>query len=138
MNLNKGKNEALLERCRPLAEYMFLINSIRENEAKGMRIEDAVDAVVQHCINSNVLKEFLVAHRAEVISVCLTEFNEKVFVDSIREEGRAEGELSMLIKLVKKGCLSIDEAISELQISKEEFERLLELNECNFDDRLKS
>lgn len=126
VNLNKGKNEALLSRCKPLKEYMFLIDSIRENEAKGMRMEDAIDAAVQYCINNNVLKEFLNAHRAEVVSVCLTEFNEKVFVDSIREEGREAGELSMVVKLVKKGRLSIEEAVEELQMSKEEFERLLE------------
>ena len=44
----------------------------------------------------------LITHRAEVVSVCLTEFNEKVFVKSIREEGIELGELSMLVKLVKK------------------------------------
>ncbi len=123
INLNKGKNDALLEKCKPLEEYMFLINCIRENESKGMRIEDAIDMAVQHCINCNVLKEFLVSHRAEVISVCLTEFNEKVFVDSIREEGREEGKFSMVIQLVKKGRLSVEEALEELQISREEFEQ---------------
>lgn len=85
-----------------------------------------MDTAVQHCINCNVLREFLVAHRAEVICVCLTEFNEKVFVDSIREEGRLEGKLSVVIQLVKKGRLSIEEAVEELQIGKEEFMKLLE------------
>jgi len=126
VNLNKEKNEALLEKCKPLAEYMVLVNCIRDNEAKGMLFEDAVDDAVRYCIANNVLKEFLVAHRAEVISVCLTEFNEKVFVDSIKEEGRVEGERSMLVKLVKKGCLSVEEAVEELQMSKEEFMSLLE------------
>ncbi len=126
INLNKGKNDEILEKCRPLAEYMYLVNCIRENEAKGMRIEDAIDTAVQQCINCNVLKEFLVAHRAEVVSVCLTEFNEEVFVNSIRAEGHAEGELSMLLKLVKKGRLSTEDALSELQMSEEEFVRLLE------------
>lgn len=129
VNLNKGKNDALLDKCRPLAEYMVLINCIRENEAKGMRIEDAIDTAVQYCIAHNVLKEFLVAHRAEVVSVCLTEFNEKVFVASMK----AEGELAMAIKLVKKGRLSIEEAIEELQMSEEEFVRVLK-SEGNHDE----
>lgn len=122
VNLNKGKNDALLKKCRPLAEYMFLIDCIRENETKGMRIEDAIDTAVQHCIDCNVLKEFLVAHRAEVVSVCLTEFNEKVFVASMK----AEGELAMAIRLVKKGYLTIDKATEELQMSEEEFVSYLE------------
>ena len=122
VNLNKGKNDALLEKCRPLREYMFLINCIRENEAKGMQVEDAIDMGVQHCIDCNVLKEFLVAHRAEVVSVCLTEFNEKVFVASMK----AEGELAMAIRLVKKGYLTIDKATEELQMSEDEFVCYLE------------
>lgn len=73
--------------------------------------------------------------------MCLTEFNEKVFVDSIREEGleeglakglvegRVEGGLSMVVRLVKKGRLSVEEAVEELQISKEEFVMLLEADE---------
>lgn len=101
---------------------MFLINCIWENEAKGMQIEDAIDAAVQHCIKCNVLKEFLIVHRAEVVSVCLTEFNEKVFVDSMK----AEGELAMAIRLVKKGYLTIDKATEELQMSEEEFVSYLE------------
>lgn len=129
VNLNKGKNDALLKKCKPLAEYMFLINRIRENEEKGMRIEEAVDEAVQYCINKNVLKEFLVSHRAEVISVCLTEFNEKVFVDSIRAEGHEEGRLLLLLSLVEKGRLSAEEAAEELQITKEEFEKLLKADD---------
>ena len=35
--------------------------------------------------------DFLVKHKAEVLSVCITEFDEKVYTDSIREEGREEG-----------------------------------------------
>ncbi len=128
INLNRGKNDALLEKCRPLEEYMFLIRCIRENEVKGMRIEDAIDTAVQYCIECNVLKEFLIAHRAEVVRVCLTEFNEKVFVASMK----AEGELAMAIRLVKKGYLSIDKAVEELQMSEDEFLKYLEAEESIF------
>ena len=91
VNLNKGKNEELLKNCKPLEDYMFLINAIRVNEAEGLPIEEAVDKAVRFCIESDVLKEYLITHRAEVLSVCLKEFNEKVFVEAIREEGREEG-----------------------------------------------
>ena len=57
-------------------------------------IEDAskaVDMAVSSCIKDDILKEFLIAHRAEVLDVCITEFDEKTFVDGIKEEGREEG-----------------------------------------------
>ena len=41
------KNDDLLEKCKPLAGYMKLINTIRENEANGMDIKQAIDKVVQ-------------------------------------------------------------------------------------------
>ena len=57
-----------------------------------MGFEDAVDTAVTYCIEHNVLKSFLLKHRAEVLDVCITEYNEKSFVYGIREEGRKEGQ----------------------------------------------
>ena len=37
-NLNKGKNEDLLSKCKPLANYMTLVNYIKENQAKGLPV----------------------------------------------------------------------------------------------------
>ncbi len=90
-NLNKGKNNELLERCKPLSEYMELVNRIRENQKSGMDIKGAVNAAVDSCIADGIMKEFLTKHKSEVMSVCLTEFDEKVFVKGIREEGFEEG-----------------------------------------------
>ena len=67
-----------------------MINEIRKNSV-SMGFEDAVDTAVTDCIEHNVLKTFLLKHRAEVLDVCITEYNEKSFVDGIREEGRKEG-----------------------------------------------
>ena len=38
---------------------MFLISAIRENEADGLPIEEAVDKAVRFCIENDVLREFL-------------------------------------------------------------------------------
>ena len=70
-----------------MKEYMILINEIRKNSV-SMGFEDAVDTAVTDCIEHNVLKSFLLKHRAEVLDVCITEYNEKSFVDGIREEGQ--------------------------------------------------
>ena len=43
------------------------------------------------CINDDILADFLKNHRAEVMDVCITEYNEKTFVDGIRAEGYDEG-----------------------------------------------
>ncbi|NDO51334.1 hypothetical protein FMM75_18650 [Lachnospiraceae bacterium MD335] len=92
-NLNRGKNDVLLGQCKPLADYMELINRIRDNQRDGMDIKSAVDAAVDSCIADGIMAEFLNKHKAEVTSMCLTEFDEKVFVEGMKEEGREEGKI---------------------------------------------
>jgi hypothetical protein len=102
-NLNKGKNDHLLHRCKPLSDYMTLVNYIRDNQKSGMPAKQAIDAAVKRCIKENILKDFLKKHRAEVMDVCLTEYNEEVFVNGIREDGRAEERTSSIRTLLRKG-----------------------------------
>ena len=104
-NLNKGKNDELLKMCKPLSDYMTLINYIREIQEKESSIEEVVDEAVKKCISENILADFLQKHRAEVMDVCITEYNEKVFIDGIHAEGRAEGqtELVKVIELLRSG-----------------------------------
>ncbi len=89
INLNDGQNDELLDACRPLKEYMILINEIRKN-SEIMEFEQAVDYSVCYCIENNILKEFLQKHRSEVVDVCITEYNEKTFIDGMRKEGETK------------------------------------------------
>ena len=143
VNLNQGKNDELLQKCKPLADYMFLIQQIRERIEAGMVMEQAVDEAVVTCISQDVLKDFLIAHRAEVVSVGLREFDERLIEEIIREsareeglaegkaqglaegraEGRAEGMFLAFAKMVREGFLSLAEGAKEAGISQEEFVR---------------
>jgi len=126
VNINHGMNDELLNNCRPLQEYMLLIEEIRKNRSNGMEVEQAVDKAVTYCISNNILSEFLTKHRAEVIDVCITEYDEQAFVNGIREEGRQEGREEgralTLYSLVNSGNLKPDIAAKELGISIHEFE----------------
>ena len=77
-NLNKGKNEKLLAKCRSLADYMELLNRININ-LENDDIKTSVNKAVESCIKDGVLVEVLTAHRAEVLDMCITEYNEKSF-----------------------------------------------------------
>ena len=90
INLNEGKNDELLSQCKALKDYMTLIHMIRRN-SRQMEFEEAVNTAVDYCIENDILKEFLVKHKSEVLDMCITEFNEKAFIDGIREEGLEEG-----------------------------------------------
>lgn len=88
---NGAADRPPVEKLKPLGDYMTLINYIREYQLEGSKPRDAVDQAVQRCIAENILSVFLTKHRAEVMDVCITEFNEKAYADSIRKEGHAEG-----------------------------------------------
>ncbi len=100
-NLNEGKNDDLRSKCKPLHEYMMLIKRIRDKMKVITDVAQAIDAAVVSCINDGILKDFLLAHRAEVVGMVLTEFDEKTFVEGIREEGA--NELAEATKRLKNG-----------------------------------
>ncbi|MBU5471884.1 hypothetical protein KQI85_16345, partial [Falcatimonas sp. MSJ-15] len=126
-NLNTGKNDELLERCRPLKEYMIFINKVREySDDKGIDIKTAITKAIDYCIEENIMREFLIKHKAEVFSVCITEFDEKIYEAELREEAREEGREEERIKniltmvSILRG-LGLDDSTIAQQIS-EKFE----------------
>lgn len=131
INLNKGKNDDLLEKCKPLSGYMKLIHAIRENEAKGMDIKHAIDMAVQSCINDdqNVLREFLRIHRAEVLSVCLTEFNQEIYTESVKEEGRAEGRIEGRAEALVEGLEALVTTLKHIVTDNEDIFQMVVKND---------
>ena len=64
---------------------------IKEEENGSNDIKTAVTQAVDYCIDKNIMSDFLIKHKAEVVSVCITEFDEKIYEAELREEGREEG-----------------------------------------------
>ena len=139
-NLNKGKNEELLSKCEPLKDYMTLIQCMKENQANGLSVKDAVDKAVIDCIQHGVLRDFLKKHRAEVMDVCITEYNEKTFIDGIRaegrEEGRTEGREKEIFTSVMEGDYDVTRGAQKLGISEKEFYERMEKSGYKIPERI--
>ena len=92
--MHSGQNKELMDACKPLGEYAWLIQRIREY-SKHKDIEEAVDQAIDELPEDFEIRPFLVGHRAEVKSMCITEYNEEetmlLFKEQGREEGREEG-----------------------------------------------
>lgn len=62
--------------------------------------------------------------------MCLFEYNEKKHIqderDEAREEGKEEERIRLLVKLVLKNRITIEEAAEEAYMSVEEFKKILE------------
>ncbi len=91
ININYGHNTELMKACRPLAEYAWLVDQIRENRKTGLEIGEAVDKAIDDMPMDYAIRMFLIGNRAEVKGMCITEYNEAETMKMFREEGREEG-----------------------------------------------
>jgi hypothetical protein len=85
-NINLGRNKELMEKCRPLMEYATLVDKIRRYKDELGDIEVAVNKAVDECIKEGILADFLIGHKAEVMDVCLTEYDEVATMNAFKEE----------------------------------------------------
>ena len=129
LNVNVGRNTLLLDACKPLGEYSWLVDEIRRNNTTNDEdgMSSAVDRAITDMPDSFVIKSFLELHRTEVKGMLLTEYNEAEAMELFREEGRAEGRaegiIDTLISLVQKGLLSIKDAAAQLGITEAAFQQ---------------
>ena len=131
LNVNYGRNRALMEACQPLKEYAWFVGMVRRKQAELNDLDAAVDAALSEMTEDSALKAFLMANRAEVKRMCITEYNEVKTLADEREEGRMEGEIKGTLKtlkaLVRKGLISEERAAEEAHMSVSEFHRRAEL-----------
>ena len=54
--------------------------------------------------------------------MCITEYNEKTFVDGIKAEGIAEGRIKEIFSCVQDGLFTAEKGAERLNMSLEQFE----------------
>ena len=84
----------------------------------------AVDNALEEMPDDYDIKAFLLQNRAEVTSMCITEYDEAKNNELLRAECLAEGKYKLLGNLIKKGLLSEKQAAEEANVSVAEFRRL--------------
>ena len=90
ININYGRSQTLMRRCAPLAEYSWLIDRIRRY-CPHMGIDHAVDRALEDMPDDFLIRSSLLANRAKVKNMCITEYNETETMLMFKEEGRREG-----------------------------------------------
>ncbi len=120
ININYGCNKELMNKCEKLMDYSQLIAMIRKNydelekkyvemkiqKSKKEIFAEAVSLAIEEAIRNNILKEILRNNKAEVTDMLLTEFDEKDYIEGVKEESERRGEMlnkiTLIIKKVKK------------------------------------
>ena len=119
LNINYGRNQQLLDACKVLKDYSYLVHRVRELY-KIMPIADAVDEAVNECIKNDVLAEFLSNHKSEVKNMFLTEYDEVKTMNAFRAEWLAEGESQMIYSMVQDGDILPSLGAKRLHIAEDQ------------------
>ena len=137
-----------MEACKPLKEYSWFVDRVRTLKKESRGLGECLDITLDELPDDSLIKPFLLANKAEVKRMCITEYNEEKTLNQTleegieigekrgikkgREEGRAEGKvegvLETLISLVKDGILSVAEAAKRSDMTVLEFEARAGLN----------
>ena len=128
VNINPNKNESLVKSCKPMYDYVRLVEKISANKKKGMKIEQAVNEAVDWAIRENFLEGFVREQKEEIIGMYLTEYNEERAIRNWREDGIIEGAQQKAVEAARnmlKMNLGIPEQIA--QITGLSLEQVLEL-----------
>ena len=102
-NINRGKNAAIVSRCKELADYSEFVAKTRSFFKELDNNEEAIKEAVKYCQKHGILYEFLKTHGSEVFNMILEEWNIDDAREVWREEAREEGLEEGLEKGHKKG-----------------------------------
>jgi len=95
ININEGKNEGIVKKCKTLAGYSAFVGKVRAFEKELGDRTEAMKQAVKYCRDHDILKEFLEQNATEVMNMLLTEWNledaQKVWYEEGMEEGIEKG-----------------------------------------------
>lgn len=127
ININLPVNHPILKKCRPLYEYSWFIQKIREYHTDGKELAEAIRYAIEDCEKEGIMVDFLKENGSEAVNMLFTEFNMEDALDVRFEEGMQEGiELAVKATELKKSNLSCEEIAAQLNVSVELVKKIVE------------
>ncbi len=138
VNINKGRNAQIMQRCPLLYEYSLFIAEVRKRTTQNWPLKEAVEEAVEHCIAHNILADILRANKAEVTNMCLEEYDEAFHIASEKEisfeEGRLEGLKSAEKERLRAEALDLQVAVLTRKLRGETEESIAESQGITLDE----
>ncbi len=103
LNINYGHNKALMEKCRRLEEYAIFVNKLRKYAKQyPNHLGLAITKTIEECIAEDILKNFLIEHKNEVLEMVLYSFDKELYESDLKQTAYEEGEQNKLVSQVQK------------------------------------
>lgn len=108
ININLPVNHKLLEKCRPLYEYSWFIQRIKDYMAVEKNLDKAVTKTIIDCKKEGIMVDFVQKHGSEAVNMLFTQWNMEdaleVRYEEGFEDGMEKGETIAMIKLIIRMC----------------------------------
>ena len=115
-NINKGMNTELFEKSPHLRQYAEFVAKLREFTKQFDDFAQAVQKTVNHCIENNILEEFLKEQGGKIVSILCAEYDPELAKRYYAEE-YAEERMEEYAEDVAKKLLSFGMPIEQISIS---------------------
>ena len=126
VNVNHGRNRGLLDACRPLEEYSWLVAEVRRNQERYNDLALAIDEALDAMPGDFVTRDFLMDHRREVFDMLYEDFDAQVVWRGGYEGGVKETRIEIVTNLIRRGRDSAEEISDATGVPVDEVERLAE------------
>ena len=116
-----------------LKEYIKFTKVLDKNNKQYGYTKKSINETIKYCIESNILKDYLVEYKNEVYNIMTSVYDQKTATDMYgneryatglvegKAEGRAEGETEAFVKIYKNGMINAKDAARMLNITVEQF-----------------
>jgi len=103
-----------MDACQILKDYAQFVAEVRE-QAKVYPNRQAIVQAVDVCIKKDILKEFLLENKKEVIDMVFFEYDAEAEKRVIYKDGVEEGRAKEIVRSCKDFNLSKEDAIHKLE-----------------------
>ena len=81
-----------MDSCQPLREYADLVENIRSAQKILKNIEAAIDYAIDSMPDDSLIKSLIIANRAEVKRMFITEYDEAATMEKFKKEYLSQGD----------------------------------------------
>ena len=91
ININLPAGHEILEECRPLYEYSWFVQRVREYQERRLGRDESIREAILDCQREGIFAEFVREHGTEAMNMLFTQFNMEDALDVRYEEGVEDG-----------------------------------------------
>ena len=131
--ISKENVSIIFNKKNIVSEYIKFADISTKYEKEYGRSKETAIKVIDECINEDILKEFMVEHKKEVIGIMDVLYDENVVMESYENElrqegiqqGMQQGMQQILIRQFKDKKITAQDGATYLNISVDEFLKLV-------------